>query len=1480
MKLKLTVDRAGAPVDLVVTADATATVADVTAALVSGDPLRALGAAPAGTLRVTDPYGAAAGPRTLDPAATMGDAALLSGSTIEVVAGSDGAHLRDGAHGAPVARVRILSGPEAGSEYAVAAGSTVVGRDRDVDIRVTDPMVSKRHARINVGEAIEIIDLNSANGVIVDGDLVGRVSVAPNDVVTIGDTSFCVFRVQQGTSEAIAPHIEHVRSPRVVAFYPGAKFSAPAPPQRAVPQRLPLLALFAPMIMGAVMWALTQQVLGVVMMAMSPLLLIGGVIDQRITLRRVRKQQTKDFAQNMLRLQERLEHAREDERRARLAELPSAADLRADAKRLGPLLWTDRAEHPVFLTVNAGAGTVAARNVVELPTSADTSPEFWDQLLALQSLFSTVERVPVAVNLRESGSLGIAGGTDDADAVARSIVLQLACRHSPADLAIAALVSSAGRARAWDWLKWMPHTSSAHSPVGGIHLADSPGAGAALIARIEGLIDARVETAPTRRGPIEDDSRREIPAAVTPAVLLIVENSAPVDRARLTRLAERGPDAGVHVIWIAPREEQLPAACRSFISLPMGVRDAVVGLVRDGERIAPVEVDAVGVDEVTAIARMLAPVIDVGVPEADDSDLPRSVPYPAIAGTDVLEAPDAVVDRWRQNNSLIPRDGTPPVPRRKEGTLRALVGHAGSELFTLDLRADGPHALVGGTTGAGKSEFLQSWVLGMAVAHSPDRLTFLFVDYKGGAAFADCVELPHTVGLVTDLSPHLVRRALTSLRAELRYREHLLNRKKAKDLVSLEKTGDPECPPSLVIVVDEFAALVTEVPEFVDGVVDVAQRGRSLGLHLVLATQRPAGVIKDNLRANTNLRIALRMADEEDSSDILGEKMAAFFDPSIPGRGAAKTGPGRIRTFQTGYAGGRTTGEPPAPRIDIAELDFGAGVEWEKPIIEAPQEREEGPNDISRIVRTVSAAAESAGVPVPRKPWLDELAPIYDFSLLPNPRTDERLPLGVIDEPASQSQPTVFYEPDVDGNLAIFGTGGSGKSTVLRTIAVAAAATTRNGGPAHVYGLDFGSRGLAMLADLPHVGAIVPGDDEERVIRTIRMMRDLVDERAVRYSAVSAGSIGEYRRIADKPDEPRILLLVDGIGSFKEQYEFGPANLSAWFTAFAQVAADGRAVGVHVVVAGDRPNSVPASIASTVQRRIVLRMANEDEYLMLGVPRDVLDATSPPGRGILDGKEVQLAILGSSGNVAVQARETKRLAVSLGRAGASRPRPVRRLADQIALAELPVGTRESPVIGLEDLSLGPVGIPARGTLLVAGPPASGRTTALATIAAALERADPEIQRVLLAPRRSALAGAGWAAEAVGAEAVTAAARDLIARIERPGSPRFAVLIEALPEFTGTDAEYELDRLVRLAAREDHVVVGEGETSTWQQAYTLAGPFKAGRKGLLLVPGDMDGDTLMGTSLGRVRRADFPPGRGFLVINGRAARVQVAQAVGG
>lgn len=1468
MRIKLTLLRTAAePADLAVTVDATATVADVARELAETDPVpAAVDSADLLTLRAHGTSAAAQeSTRLLDPMDVAAEK-LRSGSTVSLAhaSGFDGS----GGDATPVARLRVVDGPDAGREIMLPEGTSIIGRGRGCDVRLDDPTVSKEHARLAVTDIIEIVDLRSANGLLMAGGMVQRAPLLPEDRIVIGDTTIEVARIAASRHAPLdASHVPFNRSPRISAGYEGDEVDAPEPPVPPKPAKFPIVMLLVPGLMAPVMFLAGRGLLGMVFMAMMPLMVIGNFLDRKFTGKREYRAAVEQFGESVSAMREEREAEREREREVRLGESPAVPELFAASLALHPLLWTRRPEHDAFLHLRLGLGELPSRNTIKLPRRNDALPEYWEQVTALEQDFATVAEVPATVDLRSAGALGLAGPRQVLDDVARAAVSQLAMLHSPAELVLT-LAASAASAPRWEWLKWLPHTGSPHSPLDGAHVGADPAAVIQLVSRIEALLDARGTTSVGRDH------------VFLPTVILLVEDDAPIERGRLVRLAEEGPALGIHVVWCAGAQERLPAACRTFVTVTTSSETGVAGYVQQGTGVQPMDCDTLGAGEAMDLARHLAAVVDAGAPVDDASDLPDRVSYLVLAGPESAEGPRAVLERWRENGSLTVRDGSPPRRRRHDATLRALIGQGATEPFTLDLRGQGPHALVGGTTGAGKSEFLQSWVLGMAAAHSPDRVTFLFVDYKGGSAFADCVKLPHTVGLVTDLSPHLVRRALTSLRAELQYREHLLNRKGAKDLISLERTGDPECPPSLIIIVDEFAALATEVPEFVDGVVDVAQRGRSLGLHLVLATQRPAGVIKENLRANTNLRVALRMNDESDSKDVLGLPLAAGFDPAIPGRGAARTGPGRVTMFQTGYAGGRTTAAAPQAQVDVETLALGPGGRWERPEDPAADEREldaeEGPADITRLVTSIGAAAQEAGVPEPRKPWLPTLEGVLDLSDL-QPRTDARLVIGVVDDPGNQQQTTTYFRPDVDGNIVFYGASGSGKSTALRTLAVGAGITPR-GGPVQVYGLDFSSGGLAALESLPHVGAIIDGADAERIQRLLRQLRDTVEERSARYAEASASTIEEYRQIAERPDEPRILLLVDGYGTFRNEWESVTSRLM-WYQQFVQLLADGRAVGVHVAVTADRSGAVPSSVAGSLQRRIIMRQVDPNAYTMLGVPKDVLEESSPPGRAISPGGlEMQVAVLGGSPNLAEQVRAIEKLAGTLRRGGVDEAPPVRRLPELVPAAEMPASLAGAPVLGVADDTLSAIGLEAEGTFLLAGPPQSGRTNALSWLATSLRQAHPEAPLVYLGARRSALRRLDlWAHAATGAADVAELAAELLESVEEPppeGEVGTVVVIEALADFLTGAAEKPLTELIKAIKRNEHFVIAEGDTSTWGSSWPLIAEIRNGRRGMALQPDQVEGDALFRTSFPRVSRKEFPVGRGMVVDKAKVRRVQL------
>ncbi len=501
------------------------------------------------------------------------------------------------------------------------------------------------------------------------------------------------------------------------------------------------------------------------------------------------------------------------------------------------------------------------------------------------------------------------------------------------------------------------------------------------------------------------------------------------------------------------------------------------------------------------LARALAPIRDVSTEDLS-SALPGASRLLDVLG---LPTPDAgqLMRRWQG----------------KGRTTRVVIGESIDGPFQIDIRADGPHGLVAGTTGSGKSELLQTMIASLAVGNRPDEFNFVLVDYKGGAAFKDCNHLPHTVGMVTDLDGHLTTRALESLGAELRRREHQLADADAKDIEDYLAGRQPsdEPMPRLLIVIDEFAALAAELPDFVTGLVDVARRGRSLGVHLILATQRPAGVVSAEIKSNTNLRIALRVTDTADSEDVLESKAAAQIPKVFPGRAYARLGHSSLVPFQSSRVGGRPGGGAGAA-VRVTDLD------WE----DLPCS--DGSRGLRGTTRTTSASRPTL------PPWSVRSTPPTTSSASPrcaSPgcrrcrsgsastpwRRDEqvgrRFPRsrsGSPTSPRQQLQVVESWDLVSGSHLMIAGQSRSGRSNSLRVLA-GGIARLCSPEDVHLYGIDAGNNALLPLISLPHVGAVVTRTQTDRMYRLVG-----VPPEGARATAAVAGRAGvrRHRRAAHR----------------------------------------------------------------------------------------------------------------------------------------------------------------------------------------------------------------------------------------------------------------------------------------------------------------------------------------------------------------------------
>lgn len=1357
----------------------------------------------------------------------------------------------------PAAVLKILSGPASPAALEIPFGEVTIGRGEDNDLVIPDSSLSRVHATVRVDDAsIEITDQGSSNGVVIDGTArSGPVSLLSGSRVLMGRTWIEVEHLgrPRGLGDLGQHEVEFNRPPRLVEPYEPRTFTVPTPPDHPPRQRIPKLAAIAPLLMGGAMIYLPVLLGGRpnylfgMFMLFSPMMLMASFFEGRSAGRATFREELARFDGEVADLETRLAEALAVEQAGRREAAPAAAELAGIVETLSPRLWERAIDDPDVLSVRIGLADQPSQNVIE---TNDRGPADLRQAIdELPARFAEVDAVPAIADLVAGPGLGVSGPREFTTPLCHAVVAQLATLHSPAELLLTAMVPAQALPD-WEWMKWLPHCPPDDSPIGGRPLAADEGAIRGLLQRLLTLIETRLE---------EQSGFASGPQVPLPAIVVVIGEGLPLPQHELTRLLERGPAAGVFVIWQSGASRRVPRGLGNVVTVEPDGRTAALARTGPGELVAPVLVEPLGRLAVESLARGLSPIEDVSSRFASAGDLPGRVDLvDLLGGPEIRDRTEAALRAWRH----------------RPKTLEAPVGRTVDGVFALDIRRDGPHALVGGTTGAGKSEFLQSWVMGLAATHGPDTVTFLLVDYKGGAAFKDCSKLPHTVGMVTDLDGAGVRRALVSLEAELRHREEVLAEHDCSDLLEMIDDHPAAAPPSLLIVVDEFAALVQEVPEFVDGVVQVAQRGRSLGLHLVLATQRPSGVITGQVKANTDLRIALRMADAEDSTDVIGSPEAAEIDRAFPGRGIVSISR-RHLPFQSAYVGGVSSAEE-GVAVEVGEFGFD-GI---RPIaIDRPAPATNGApqaTDLELLVANFVAAHRESGRPLPRKPWLAPLAPTYDLAGLPGSadsdastgRSDARLAVGVVDVPHRQAQEAMVVDLDVDGSLAIVGAGGSGKTVALRTICAAAA--DHDGRPEDtpvVHVLDFAGRGLRMVDQLPHVSGVVADDDPERARRVLADIEVLLDRRTAAFAEVLATSLPEYR--AARPDEivPRTLLLIDGYPAFHELFE--PLENERWIRVVRRLIQEGRAVGIHVVVTAPRRETIVSPTARALSRWLLLRQTSTDDYRSLEVPADLIGEGAPAGRAIEGGNLAQVAVLGGSGATEVQAEAMAALARDMVGRGVPTAPPIRLLPDEVDRRDLD----DPAAFAQRDRDFAGQRLPDRHrVLLITGPRSSGRSTALVGIGrAAARRGFDEV--VHLGPKPSTVSlDPGWRS-VVGLDQVNELLFPLLPA-PADGLRRLLLIDDAQGL---SDLGAPIDQVVEACDGTNLAMVIVLDDTKARSGYDpLARAVVADKLGLLLRPSPLDDSDIFGIPLPRVRSHLWPVGRGYLIDDRSVEIVQVAR----
>lgn len=1108
------------------------------------------------------------------------------------------------------------------------------GSGQNCNIRIENNYVSKLHATIKrIGSKAVITD-NSTNGIYVNGKritgscqlcffdeiyIVGVKMVFLGEILAINQSSCIHTDLQKLNISSLT--LQQTRtvidepfspSPRIIEPLNAEPLEIEAPPAPQRNKKQPMIFTLGPMftmplpILATVLFNASRNANGtsdsfmyfgsLIAIVLSALIGACWALARHLYDQKSRKEdeelRVNAYQAYIQDNQKLLESCHNKVRNILNVQYESTTDLLSHLENNTAVLWNRNVNNNDFLTIRLGKGLVTFPGVITIPQKRFSvyKDSLAEKPYELYERYKYLHDGVSCISLKKYKIIGMIGNDVKMKNVVRNIVLQTSFLHSYTDVKVVFLTNNDDEELSW--IKWLPHTFTSDKKLRMISNDNTTR---------QNVLYQLTEELRLRDNAIKDGGVKFLPH-----YLVVCMSPDLLNNEGIYKYVTNETDYGFTFLLPYGKLDQLPNECKSIIECS----DDFTGhylLTESRKSTDEIKFDMISLEEAESLAKKIS---GFYVKEIATGEIPATIDFMEMYGLANVEQWN-LIRHWREN--------------RTYESIRALIGiKSGGKPMYLDIheKRHGPHGLVAGTTGSGKSETLQTYILSLAMNYHPDELAVILIDYKGGGMANVFQNLVHVAGTITNLGGSQTRRALISIKSENRRRQSIFERYNVNHIdqyARLYREGKAKEPlPHLIIISDEFAELKKEQPEFIRELVSTARVGRSLGIHLILATQKPSGVVDDEIWSNSRFKLCLHVQDKQDSNEMLHRPDAAYLTNT--GRGYLQIGNDELfEQFQSGYSGAEYV--PSEETVSLRDTEIVMiGIDGTNAVAKGKKKlkKSDSVSQLAAMVSCISKTAEENGIKQARQLWLPELPErivledLIEKYTAPQ-ATGLKAVFGLVDNPVNQEQHLAVLDFERISNLMIIGLPGTGKSTLLQTI-IYSMTTQYSPEQLNYYILDFSGNLLNVFENAPHCGGVILFGDEERVKRLLTLLAEIMKERSEIFQQVHVGSLSEYQRVGQSA-LPKIFVFLDNYIAFSEQYEAYEESLS-------KLARDGLKYGIHIVVTLNHMNDMKFRLRQNFTTMLPLTLSERSDYgEALGNMPEYTPA-SICGRGLLLDEEI------------------------------------------------------------------------------------------------------------------------------------------------------------------------------------------------------------------------------------------------------------------